>query len=305
MSEEEEPKKKKKKGKVLARAEYALYRAVSSPVRRASYHSIDRWSGRLGRFLSRAIRPRQRLALENLARVFPEMPEEQRVAIARRCWTHFAAAALRFLRQAGEPTETLAALVKTDGKHYVNEAVARGKGLIVITAHYGDWERGLPLLTEWKVDLTVIARALDNPLLERDLYRARSRENIQVVDRRNAARPLLKTLQSGGIAIILADQAVQEREGIKVPFLGLPAWTTPAPARLALKLGSAIIFVFCEPTSDGAVDMEITPPIYPEELPESERNAEALTLRINDVLSAKIRQRPELWLWMHDRWKNA
>jgi KDO2-lipid IV(A) lauroyltransferase len=103
---------------------------------------------------------------------------------------------------------------------------------------------------------------------------------------------------------MLPDQAVLPREGVLVPFLGRPAWTTPAPAKLAVRRGSTIVFVFCIP-HETRHRLEFEEPIRVDRLTEEERDPVALTTRINDVISRRIATRPDLWLWMHDRWKGT
>ena len=88
------------------------------------------------------------------------------------------------------------------------------------------------------------------------------------------------------------------------PFVGRPAWTTPAPARLALHHGTPIVFAFCIPDGTGH-RLEFEGPIRADLLSEEERDPVALTQRINDVITKRIVARPELWLWMHDRWKGT
>jgi Kdo2-lipid IVA lauroyltransferase/acyltransferase len=149
-----------------------------------------------------------------------------------------------------------------------------------------------------------VARPLDNELLERDLQTLREKTGAHVVDRRKAARALLKTLTARGVVVLLPDQAVQPREGILSPFLGRPAWTTPAPARMALRSGANIVFGFCIP--DGLRHrLVFEEPIRVDELGERERNVQSLTDRINAVIGRRIVERPDLWLWMHDRWKGT
>jgi KDO2-lipid IV(A) lauroyltransferase len=125
-----------------------------------------------------------------------------------------------------------------------------------------------------------------------------------VVDRRRAARALMKGLAENAVVILLPDQAVQPREGVLVPFMGRKAWTTDAPAKLALRSGATIVFGFCIPDRTRH-RLEFEGPIVVDELNESERNPTALTERINDVISRRIAAHPELWLWMHDRWKGT
>src|SRR6185503_760965 len=117
-------------------------------------------------------------------------------------------------------------------------------------------------------------------------------------------RPLMKGLSQNAVVVLLPDQAVLPREGVLVPFMGRDAWTTPAPAKLASRSDSTIVFAFCIP--DGARHRpEFEEPIRVDQLSEAELTDESLTARINDVISRRISARPELWLWMHDRWKGT
>ena len=150
--------------------------------------------------------------------------------------------------------------------------------------------------------VTTVARSLDNELLAADLARVRSRTGATIVDRRGAARALYKTLAGNGAVALLPDQAVQPREGVLVSFIRRKAWTTDAPAKMALRRGSTIVFAFCIP--DGLRHrLEFEEPIHIEQLSDAERDPLALTARINERIARRIAERPELWLWMHDRWK--
>ena len=149
-----------------------------------------------------------------------------------------------------------------------------------------------------------MTRRLDNEYLEREAARLRASTGAEIIDRRNAARPLLKALSEKAVVVILPDQAVLPREGVLVPFLGRPAWTTPAPAKLAVRHDSPIVFAFCIPQKTRH-RLEFVEPIRVDQLTEEERDPVALTTRINDVISRRITAHPELWLWMHDRWKGT
>jgi KDO2-lipid IV(A) lauroyltransferase len=186
----------------------------------------------------------------------------------------------------------------------LQDSIDRGKGTILVSAHWGGWEiAGLAIMSMVKNVLTV-ARPLDNELLEADLQKLRAKTGAEVVDRRKAARALMRGLAENAIVVLLPDQAVLPREGVLAPFLGRPAWTTPAPAKLALRADATIVFAFCKP--DGLRHrLEFEEPIRMDQLTDEERDPAALTRRINEVISRRIRERPELWLWMHDRWKGT
>lgn len=298
-------KPKKRKGALTQRAEYALYRAFAAPIRGASAQRVASWGEKTGRVLPAILKKRARLVERNLALAFPEMSEEERQSIAQRCWSFFAGMVFRFLKATGETSEETATTVTFDNPALVDELIARGRGLVVVTAHFGDWEHALHVLNQIEnTPITVVVRSLDNELLDEDLYRARLRSHVQFADRRSAARPLMRTLERKGIIVLLADQAVRPREGILVPFLGIPAWTTPAPAKLALRSGAPIVCAFAREGGKPLV-VEIDQIIDPLELPEEQRTPEAITEMLNRIISDRIRRKPELWLWMHDRWKNA
>lgn len=297
--------KKRRKNVLAQRAEYLVYRALSFPVRTSSEKRINGWSDRVARLAPKLFARRHKMILRNLGRVFPELSDQKREEVARACWRHFASVSFRFIRASGDSAADLIARSDVVGRQHFDRALALGNGVIIVTAHYGDWEAAAAVLSEVEAPVTIVARELDNQLLERDLYSARMRANVTLVDRRRAARPLIRTLEQKGAVVVLADQAVQPREGILVPFLGRPAWTTPAPARLAVKQGAPIVVVFCEPQPDHRVRIDVLPAIDPAQLPPDQRTPEALMTRINDLLSQRIREHPELWLWMHDRWKKA
>ena len=293
---------RRRKNAFQQRVEYVLYRAIAGAVRCGSEAALRRWGTRLGALARHILRGRDRLAMRNLAETFPQKSEIERRRILDECWRQFGREALETIRMQHLPPEEI-----PEHCHFVNpevleEAIALGRGVVILSAHYGGWEiSGLAVMAYVK-NVHTVARPLDNELLERDVARIRARTGVQMVDRSRAARPLLKALQQKGVVILLPDQAVQPREGILVPFLGRPAWTTDAPAKLALRQESVIVFGFCIPGTTGHL-LEFEDPLRIDQLPSEEKNAEALTTRINDVISRRIAARPELWLWMHDRWK--
>jgi len=295
---------RKKKNALLQRIEYALYRFVARRVASASDEAVERWGARLGRTAKRVLRRRDRVAMKNLSIAFPSKTDAERRSILDACWTRFGREALGYLRLQNMSLDEIAARCPIVNEELLADALGRGHGAILVSAHFGGWEvAGLAIMARFKNVLTV-ARRLDNEFLERDLARMRTQTGVEVVDRRKAARSLMRGLAQNRIVVLLPDQAVQPREGILSPFMGRPAWTTPAPAKLAVRGGSTIVFAFCIP--DGARHrLEFEEPIRVDQLSEAERTDEALTARINDVISRRIAERPELWLWMHDRWKGT
>jgi tetraacyldisaccharide 4'-kinase len=291
---------KRRKNRLLQRVEYAAYRFVARRVLSMSVDSVSRWGNRLGNLGKVVLRGRDRLGMRNLRYVYPERPEHELRRILDECWRHFGREALLSVQTQNLSLEELAERVPFQNLHHLEESIARGKGTVIISAHWGGWEAaGLALMARVRNVLTV-ARPLDNELLERELQQIRARTGAAVVDRRKAARALMRGLSENAVVVLLPDQAVLPREGVLVPFLGRPAWTTPAPAKMAIRAGSTIVFGFCIPHGLRQ-RVEFEDPIQTE----SGMDAEELTARINAVIARRIHERPELWLWMHDRWKGT
>jgi KDO2-lipid IV(A) lauroyltransferase len=295
---------RRRKSRFLQRLEYAAYRMAARALRSASDDAVVRWGKRLGTIGRRVVRGRDRLAMRNLRMVFPEKSDAERRRILDDCWRHFGRETLDGIRMQHLTAEEIAERCPIIHPELVDEGLARGRGVLLISAHYGGWEVGGVAVMSRVQRVRTVTRPLDNEFLERDLARIRERTGVAVVDRRRAARAIYKALSDNEVVVLLVDQAVQPREGVLSPFLGIPAWTTDAPARMALRLGSTIVFVFCIP--DGLRHrLEFEEPIHIDQLSDDEKDPEALTGRINDIISRRIAAHPELWLWMHDRWKGT
>lgn len=295
---------KRKKSALLQRVEYAAYRVVSRLVNAASDEGLLHWGSIFGNLSRRLLRGRDRLAFRNLRAAFPEKSERELRAVLDECWRHFGREMLLFVQMQSMSLEEIADRCPFVNEAMLEEAAAGGHGVVLISAHFGGWEVGGLALMALVENVRTVARPLDNEYLERDLARLRARTGAAVIDRRRAARALMKGLSENATIVLLPDQAVQEREGVLVPFLGRDAWTTDAPAKMALRNESAIVFAFCIP--DGARHrLVFEEMIRVADLAKEEREPLALTRRINDAISRRIASRPEWWLWMHDRWKGT
>jgi KDO2-lipid IV(A) lauroyltransferase len=292
------------KSQLVQRLEYAAYRTLAAIVRRAGDEALVRWGARFGSAMRHVLRSRDRLAIRNLSRTFPERGAAGIRELANECWRHFGRESLLTVRMQTRSGEEIAERCPLVNDGLLSEAVARGKGVVLISAHFGGWEIGGLALMTLVGNVRTVARKLDNDYLEADLASIRARTGAQVIDRRKAARPLMKGLAENAVVVLLPDQAVQPKEGVLVPFMGRPAWTTDAPAKMALRHDSAIVFAFCIPVGSGH-RLEFEAPIRIESLSEAERDSGKLTELINDVISRRIAGDPARWLWMHDRWKGT
>jgi len=246
---------------------------------------------------------RRTIAIENLRRAFPELAPPEAIAIARRCAENFGSVFFDFLAASRLSREELSAAVEIEGKDHYLGAVARGRGVFLLSAHFGNWEIGALAAGLLASPIASVVRPLDNPLLDLDLSRLRGKFGNRTIGKKHAAREILREMRAGGTVAILIDQNVLAREAVFVPFFGRPAATSSALALLQKKTDAAVVPVFCRPRGSGRYVLRFEPPIVLGSLPDPELSVEALTARYTRVTEDAVRAEPELWLWMHNRWR--
>ena len=246
----------------------------------------------------------RRVALTNLEQCFPKRNPDERRAIARRMFAHFGQVLLTLLTFSALTDEEMLARAEYEGEERVRLAYARGKGVIFFTGHFGFWELHALAHGARLRPIGVLARALDNARLNDLLERIRSRTGNTVIYRQGAVRRVLKLLAAGEGVAMLIDQHMHGSDAIWVNFFQRPAATTSTLAALALRTGATVIPVFALPLPGGRYRFVYELPVEPPtgDGPEAIRG---FTQRCTDVLEMQVRRRPELWLWMHRRWRDA
>jgi Kdo2-lipid IVA lauroyltransferase/acyltransferase len=185
----------------------------------------------------------------------------------------------------------------------VDGARAAGKGVVYVSAHFGNWEF-YALAFGWMGEpVGLVARPLDNPALEARLTAFRTRSGNSVISKRRALQDVLRLLRQGAGVAILVDQNVQEQDGIFVEFFGRPAATTTVAAALAVKTGCALVPVHCEARPDGRYTFVYSRPVEWTTTGSREADIARLTQELTTEIESWVRARPEQWLWMHRRWK--
>jgi KDO2-lipid IV(A) lauroyltransferase len=261
------------------------------------------WCGTLLGLLSYSLDgAHRRIAERNLAAAFPVRSAAERRAIARGAFAHFGRLLFELLKFSTLSNEAMLARVEFDGEDRARLAYAQGKGVLFFTGHFGFWELHAivhPLKLE---PIGVLARALDNPRLHELLENIRQRTGNTVIYRKGTIRRVMRLVQAGSGVAILIDQHIQSREAIYVDFFERPAATTSMVAALALRTGAPVVPVFALPLGGGRYRMIYEHPVEPPR-GETEDAIREFTQRCTDVLEMYVRRHPELWLWMHRRWR--
>ena len=246
----------------------------------------------------------RRVAMTNLAQAFPTRSAAEVRTITRAMFQHFGRLLFELLKFSTLSPAAMLRRVEFEGEDRARLAYARGRGVLFFTGHFGFWElhaivHGLQLRP-----IGVLARALDNPYLNALLERVRSRTGNSVIYRQGAVRRVLKTLSAGEGVAMLIDQHMHSADAIWVDFFGRPAATTSTLAALALRTGAPVVPVFALPVDGGRYRMVYEHAVEP---PASEGvdAVREFTQRCTDVLEMYVRRHPELWLWMHRRWRDT
>jgi KDO2-lipid IV(A) lauroyltransferase len=265
------------------------------------------WCGaRLGELFAVFGRARRRVARFNLALAFPELDRVQRRGLEREVARHFGRVALDTLRLQGLGPEELEAMATVRGREHFEAALGMGRGVIVLSGHLGSWEvAALAAGRMVEGGLAIVNRPLDNPLLEAELEKLRGRFGNRVLGRRHVARDILRALAGGGAVGLLLDQRALVREGVEVPFFGRPAWTHAILAHLVRRTAAPVVPLWGLWHAPGRYTARFDAPLLIDTLPSTEQGEVAFTARINRIYEDIIRERPEQWLWYHDRWREV
>jgi Kdo2-lipid IVA lauroyltransferase/acyltransferase len=246
----------------------------------------------------------RRMANANLERAFKDaISPAERARIARASFAHLGLLLVDSFAFSRVDPKNLDRIAVFEGLEHLREAHARGKGVFVFSAHYGNWEMVALLQGYLGFPMAMVTRPLDNPRLEERLRRYRTLSGNRVVHKQGAAKEILRALRQGwGVAIVI-DQNQRGEAGIFVDFFGIPASTTPALATLALKTEAPIIPVFGVPMPDGRYRIRYLPEVEYRRTGDIKRDIPGLTQACTRIIEEQVKREPEYWVWVHRRWR--
>ena len=272
-------------------------------VRRLPMWLVRRCGRALGRIVYAIDGSHRRVALENLRHAFPGRPPEERRALAQATFAHFGALLLELIKFGSYSPAQMLAASEIEGEDRARQAHQQGRGVFFFTGHFGYWEicgAAHPLRIH---PFSVLARPLDNPRLHAMLEGIRTSTGNAVIYRQGAVRRMLRDLADNRGIAVLIDQHLHTPDAVYVDFFRRPAATTSALAALALRTGAPVIPVFALPLPHGRYRFVYEHPVDPPraDTPDAIRD---FTQRCTDVLEMYVRRHPDMWLWMHRRWRD-
>jgi KDO2-lipid IV(A) lauroyltransferase len=286
------------------RAEYAALRGAAGLLRGLGVRGASAVGARIGGLGFSPLKIRRGVAEEQIAKAFPDYAPAAVADIARQSYEHLGRTAMETAILPSRSREDIVGLFEeVDGWNIVEERLARGNGLILVSGHIGNWEMGGAYLAARGLPISVVARHMANPLVDRYLTSTRERIGLEVIHDEAAVRRVPRALRSGRAVAFLVDQAAIGLASTWVEFFGRLAKTPRGPAVFALRLDAPVVFGGVSRLPNGrfrfsfeAVDVPRTGVL--------DDDVDAIVAGYTRVLESFVRKVPGQYLWQHRRWKH-
>jgi Kdo2-lipid IVA lauroyltransferase/acyltransferase len=285
--------------------EYLATLSAVKMARALSAKSADRLGAGLGNIAYRVLTSRRRIAMENLQKAFGDSySQQEREQITREVFRNLARTLIEFSRFGKTTQDDLRRIIVGPGREVFSKVLKEGKGGILVTAHFGNWEMlGIwPATCGFPTDL-LIGRQ-HNPKVDDLLVSFRRSMNVGIIPLATSSRQAFKALRANHIAGIGSDQH-SSSGGVVLDFFGRPAATPKGPALFSIRTGSPLIPIVLRRENYERHVLMPGEPIYPPNSGDEEADIAAMTIAYTKFFEQAIRQYPEQWMWTHRRWKIA
>lgn len=261
-----------------------------------------------GKWLYHLFPYRRGVVLGNMRRVFGEAyPEAELIRLAQAYYGHY----VRFLVELFKLPLMSAAkkkkFIRVENMEAATEAHRKGKGLIMLTGHFGNWEvstvAGIQQFPEFKGMFHFVRRPLKPKLLNDLVTRRFHKAGFGTIAKRGSLDQILDLLAGGAIVVYVFDQHAGKKDGVQVDFFGHPCGTFKSPALIAMSSGAPVIPASSWREPDGTHVLRFEEPIPVVETDNPGEDIRTNTRAFNSALEKMLLRHPEQWIWMHKRWK--
>jgi len=260
---------------------------------------IQLWLGNIiGVVMGMILKDRMKIAQRNLELCFPELNPEQRAELLKRNQQEMGMLLIETALSWWASDEQLRKRVRYEGFEHIDQALAKGKGIILLTGHFTSMEIGGRLFT-LKNSGYVFVRPMKNALFNAVMMNARKRSGEGII-LRDDPRSMIKILRKGKIIWYAPDQDFGKNRSIYVSFFGVPAATISATGKIAKITEAAVILFVPKRETDGSYTLTCKPALTDFPLGDNDKD----TQRINDIIESEIRKMPEQYVWIHRRFKS-
>ncbi|HWK88753.1 MAG TPA: lysophospholipid acyltransferase family protein [Longimicrobium sp.] len=285
------------------RVEYGLARTLETAVSALPERTADAFGRRLGRMVHR-MGIRRGVVEANVRLAFPDADDAWVARTVRGAYEHLGAEAAMMLRLAKLDPRAVVERTVPKGWDELQEALALGRGVILVTGHYGNWEIAAATVASRGVPISAIVRRQGNRLVDARLDATRRSLGVETISQREAPGRVPRVLRRNGVVGIVGDQDARSA-GVFVPFFGRPASTHRGPALFALRFGAPVFACVARRLPGPGVRYEVSGTRVP--VPDTgdlEADVRTLTAELARRLENEIRVAPEQYFWFHRRWKS-
>ena len=285
------------------RLEYVGTRAAVGVLRLLGWRASSWVGGRIARFVYKPIGIRRGVVERQIAAAFPELSHDEVQSLAARSYESLGRTSIETAVMPGTTREEILERVeRVEGWEHVEQSLALGKGVILVTGHLGNWELGGAYFAARGAAIDVIARGMANPIFEAYVNRTRRKIGMEVIHDKDAVRRTPRSLRDNKCVAFLSDHDALGLASTFVPFFGRPAKTPRGPAVFALRFEVPVLFVAIVRQPSGRYAVLIDPvPVHP--TGDREADIDAIVLSYTQMLEQYVRRFPEQYFWQHRRWR--
>lgn len=263
-----------------------------------------------GRLLYALIPYRRKVVKDNIEHVFGRsLSAAQKMHLAKAFYSHLATCLKEMIQLRFMSDKKLCERVEVKGHERLLKIVAEGRGVLILTGHFGSWEfapiGGVANFKEFKGQFHFIRRTLNNKLIERILFSRYYRAGLNVIPKKNSLQQVCDALEKNHAVIFVLDQhaSLVNRDGVAVEFFGKKAGTYRSLASFARHTGVPVVPAAGYRLPNGQHVLEFHEPIPWQDHRSTQESIYQNTLAYNQALERIILAHPEQWLWLHKRWK--
>jgi len=248
--------------------------------------------------------PRRRLiTLHNLRCAFPEKSTTEIKSIAKGAYRTLGISSADFFEIPSLTKDNIGDLVDVEGLEYCTKALEKNRGMLMLGAHFGNWELAAVAFSLLFKPAVITYRPLDSPTLDNLVLWVRSSSGNILIDKKRAMRKMLRSLTHNEIVATMIDQNMSRREGVFVDFFGQPACTTTGLALISLHTESPVIPAYIVRLENGRYKLIIREEIQIAHTGNEDKDVHVNTQNFTQVVEDIVREYPEQWFWLHQRWK--
>lgn len=259
----------------------------------------------LGIFAFYLTKKYRNIVINNLKYIFEDKYQDKEIKkIAKDVFKNQAKNLFEFLLIPKMSKEDIRKKMEAQNINYLDEALKEKKGVILISAHLGNWEMGLIRMAVDGYPLQGVYRPLSDKNTDTFVKNIRIAKGVKMIPRDSAQRDLYyNCLKNNEILILVIDQNAGEKVGILIDFLGRPAYAFCGWVILHQKMSSPIVVVICKRNKDNSHTITFEKPMHLEFTNDKEKDLHHHTQRVNKIIEEHILKDPAQWFWLHKRWK--